>query len=345
MPSRIIHTHPIKKTTEIADALAAGVRTFVIDNAVELGKFADAPADTRLLIRLAYRSPHAKSDLSTKFGRRRRSRRHGWRRRRGMPASASPASASMSAVSSTTRTLREPRRPRRLDLMELLERRRGSALRHDRHRRRIPRRLRRRRDAPRGHRGGDPPILETRAAHLEVIAEPGRILVGESMTLVTSVVGLAERGDGRWCYLDDGVYGSYSNVLAEDVHPLVFAVRELDGSRSGPAPLDDPRRADMRQRRRRRARELLLPELAVGDLLVSPAMGAYTAVTATGFNGRPMTPIVVLNGAPATGRIDDGRARTRRVRGVRRAGRARVRPCRRAGRPRRRGPGRCSPSR
>ena len=77
------------------------------------------------------------------------------------------------------------------------------------------------------------PILETRAAHLGVIAEPGRILVAEAMTLVTSVVGIAERADGRWSYLDDGVYGSYSNVVTEDVHPLVFAVRELRHARPG----------------------------------------------------------------------------------------------------------------
>ena len=67
-PGRVIHTHPIKKPSEIAEAIAAGVRTFVVDNVVELDKFAGAPADARLLVRLAYRSPHAKSDLSTKFG-------------------------------------------------------------------------------------------------------------------------------------------------------------------------------------------------------------------------------------------------------------------------------------
>ncbi len=67
---RIIHTHPIKKPSEIAEAIAAGVRTFVIDNEVELDKFAGAPDDVRLLIRLAYRSPHAKSDLSIQVRRR-----------------------------------------------------------------------------------------------------------------------------------------------------------------------------------------------------------------------------------------------------------------------------------
>ena len=66
--TRIIHTHPIKKPAEIAEALAAGVRTFVVDNEVEIAKFHGTPADTRLLVRLAYRSPHAKSDLSSKFG-------------------------------------------------------------------------------------------------------------------------------------------------------------------------------------------------------------------------------------------------------------------------------------
>ena len=72
-------------------------------------------------------------------------------------------------------------------------------------------------------------MLEPHAGRLDIIAEPGRILVAEAMTLVTSVAGIAERGDGRWYYVDDGLYGSYSNVLTEDVHPLVFAERELRG--------------------------------------------------------------------------------------------------------------------
>ena len=62
---------------------------------------------------------------------------------------------------------------------------------------------------------------------LDIIAEPGRVLVAEAMTAVTSVVGVAERADGRWYYLDDGVYGAYSNVIAEDAHPLLFAEKEL----------------------------------------------------------------------------------------------------------------------
>ncbi len=194
------------------------------------------------------------------------------------------------------------------------------------------------------------PILETRAAHLRVIAEPGRILVAEAMTLVTSVVGVAERADGLWAYLDDGVYGSYSNVVSEDVHPLVFAVRELDTPDPSShrwttlaGPTCDS--ADVV------AREELLPELAVGDLLVSPTMGAYTAVTASRFNGRPLTPIAALHGVPDTGSVptpapEIGRGATGRRAAAPAVGTQQwFRRCRRGDRRRRRARGRCTPSR
>ncbi len=101
--------------------------------------------------------------------------------------------------------------------------------------------------------------------------------------------------DGRiWHYLDDGVYGSYSNVLTEDVHPPILALREmLDG---GPdehsfesvtlaGPTCDS--ADVV------AHDYPMPPLSVGDIVVSPMMGAYTSVTSSRFNGIAATPIVV----------------------------------------------------
>ena len=42
------------------------------------------------------------------------------------------------------------------------------------------------------------------------------------------------------------------------------------------------------------ARNYPLPQLAIGDLLLSPTMGAYTSVTATDFNGVPRTPIIAV---------------------------------------------------
>jgi ornithine decarboxylase len=301
--SRIIHTHPIKKAAEIAEALDAGIRTFVIDNDAELEKFAGAPDDVRLLIRLAYRSPNAKSDLSTKFG-------------------VGPFEAAHLVERALERGIRiggfsfhvgsqldDPDRfaaaiAETLELMDRIEA--TCAVRFE----------------TLDIGGGFPiaydsavtsledlaavirPLLEPRADRLSIIAEPGRVMVAEAMTLVTSVVGIAERGDGRWYYLDDGLYGSYSNVLTEDVHPLVFSERELSGRDSDAAthrwatlagPTCDS--SDVI------AREALLPDLAVGDLLVSPAMGAYTVVTSTRFNGRARTPVAVIGQGARTGEL------------------------------------------
>jgi ornithine decarboxylase len=41
------------------------------------------------------------------------------------------------------------------------------------------------------------------------------------------------------------------------------------------------------------ARDYPMPPLDVGDKLVSPMMGAYTAVTSSRFNGIPATPVVM----------------------------------------------------
>src|SRR3954468_9985315 len=64
---RCIHTNPIKKPVDIDVAYAAGIRTFVVENRCEVEKFAGRPTDIELLVRLAFRNPAAKSDLSSKF--------------------------------------------------------------------------------------------------------------------------------------------------------------------------------------------------------------------------------------------------------------------------------------
>lgn len=301
---RIIHTHPIKKPVEIAEALAAGVRTFVVDNEVEIAKFHEAPADTGLLVRLSYRSPHAKSDLSSKFG-------VGPFEAARLVESALSAGVRVAGFSYHVGSqLDDPPRfaaaaADTLELMGILERRLnvqfdtldiggGFPASYD------------------GEAAGIDevaaalrPVLAPHARRLDIIAEPGRVMVAEAMSLVTSVVGMAERADGRWYYLDDGLYGSYSNVLTEDVHPLIFAERDLGDA-------DTRRRAAVDHRWATLAgptcdssdviaREVLLPELRVGDLLISPTMGAYTTVTATRFNGRPFTPIAVVGDDAGTG--------------------------------------------
>lgn len=127
-----------------------------------------------------------------------------------------------------------------------------------------------------------------------MLAEPGRFVVADCMTLLTSVVGSATRSGRTWHYLDDGLYGSYSNVMTEDVHPPILALSELDGQVSPlePVTMAGPTcdSADVI------ARDYPMPMLALGDIVVSPLMGAYTSVTSSRFNGIAETPIVM---APA----------------------------------------------
>src|SRR5690348_3537553 len=67
-PRRCIHTHPIKRDEDIANALEFGVRTFVADNPDEIRKFERLRGKAELLLRVSFRSPGAVCDLSRKFG-------------------------------------------------------------------------------------------------------------------------------------------------------------------------------------------------------------------------------------------------------------------------------------
>jgi ornithine decarboxylase len=80
-------------------------------------------------------------------------------------------------------------------------------------------------------------VLGDRRDEFTLLAEPGRFLAADSMTLLTSVVGGAVRDGCQWHYLDDGCYGSYSNVMTEDVHPPILALREMVDGVGGCEPV------------------------------------------------------------------------------------------------------------
>ncbi len=65
---RCLHTHPVKTVADITGAYLRGIRTFVVDNPDEVGKFRGLPSDFSVLVRLSFPNPGAKSDLSSKFG-------------------------------------------------------------------------------------------------------------------------------------------------------------------------------------------------------------------------------------------------------------------------------------
>jgi len=287
--ARCIHTHPIKRDADIRAALDFGVRTFVADNPDELDKFVPYADRVELLLRISFRSPAAVVDLSRKFG-------------------CSPERAGMLIDLARSLGLRvaglsfhvgsQSRRPdTKLRAIEacaaLLEERLGLGL-----------------EAPAtlDIGGGFPidylepaqpidefcaPIRRALAGLPEgtrVIAEPGRFIVGPAGTLLTSVMGRAQR-DGRWWYyLDDGLYGSFSGQLFDHARYPIEPLRAGSGEREH-AVLAGPTCDSIDVI----AEDIELPLLQAGDILVGRQMGAYTTASATDFNFFPRARTVVVN--------------------------------------------------
>ncbi|RDH74948.1 type III PLP-dependent enzyme [Mycolicibacterium moriokaense] len=286
---RCINTHPIKKLADIDHAYIAGIRTFVVDNPLEAHKFDDLPADIDIIVRLAFGNPAAKSDLSTKFG-------------------VSPADAELVVkhvlatgvrfagfsfhVGSQCATVQPYRDALRstLDLIAHIDRTLGAPTRIIDIGGGFPVNYREPMPTIEAIAAVVDEVLGDRRDEFTLLAEPGRFLTADAMTLLTSVVGSAARDGRLWHYLDDGVYGSYSNVMTEDVHPPILALREIVDGVTGyePVTLAGPTcdSADVI------ARDYPMPSLSVGDIVVSPMMGAYTSVTSSRFNGIPATRIV-----------------------------------------------------
>jgi ornithine decarboxylase len=286
-PARCIHTHPIKRDSDIRTALSFGVSLFVIDNPDELRKFTRFRTRCSLLIRVSFRSPGAQVDLSRKFG--------------CDPEAVADlfqlaASLRIKIDGLSFHTGSQNADPammvRAIDVCrELLQ----SA-------------------AQAGHAahildiGGGFPVdylipampIEEFCAPLKaalsklplgtrVIAEPGRYIAAPAAISVASVMGRALR-DGRWWYyLDDGVYGSYSGQMYDH---SVFPVEALSSSaETFPSVLAGPTCDSIDVIRER----VDLPKLDMGDLVVGRMMGAYTWASASEFNFFPRPTVLALD--------------------------------------------------
>ena len=288
-PERCIYTNPVKKPADVATAVRAGIRTFVFDNEGELAKFAGLEDRVELLLRLGYRSREALIDLSYKYGAQPDDAIDLIRAAQGRGLTVTGLSFHPGSQLSSVTPLAEDIRHAAMLLdcladvgihLDVLDIGGGLPVPYD----------------------ADVPHLECFVAAIEeairplvargmrVISEPGRFVAAPSMIAVASVVGVNRRGGVPWYYLDDGLYGSFSNVLSDHVHPTVHAYRALDDDAARvPSVLAGPT-CDSTDVITTGA---MLPELEPGDLVVAPCMGAYTSVTACEFNGVPKATVVV----------------------------------------------------
>jgi ornithine decarboxylase len=234
---RCIHTHPIKKPADIDHAYAAGVRTFVVENPCEVAKFAGRPDDIELLVRLAFSNPTAKSDLSSKFGVEIGDAELLVKHVIAAGAKFAGFSFHVGSQSSTVEPYRRALRGT-LDLVEHVKDTLGVRSRvidigggfPVTYREEMP-------DIGAISEIVDDVLGDARK-EFTLLAEPGRFLVADCMTLVTSVVGSAMRDGRMWHYLDDGLYGSYSNVMAE-----TCIRRSWRCANSTPTPTTSPSRS------------------------------------------------------------------------------------------------------
>lgn len=284
-PERCIHTHPIKRDSDIRYALNFGISTFVADNEDELDKFIPYRDRIKILIRMSIQNPGCMVNLSQKFG---VAPEKTWALIRKTYQRQIPiAGISFHAGSQNENAFK---------YIEALEYCRDIY----------------RKAALKGIQfdtldiGGGFPISYLRPvrpmvqfcqpvneyidryfSNYRVIAEPGRVISGPSVTMAVRVVGKAKRNGLWWYYLDDGMYGSFSGKMYDHAdYPMVV---EREGKRytsvlAGPTCDSVDVIYDT----------INLPHLEIGDLLVFNAMGAYTSASATTFNGIPKAKIVLV---------------------------------------------------
>jgi ornithine decarboxylase len=292
---RCIHTHPIKRDSDIRDALRYGVKTFVVDNPDEIRKFGRYRKRAELLIRVSFRSPDAVVDLSRKFGCEpgavlgliEQARRMGIRVR-GLSfhvgSQATEPTKYVEAIRACTNLIAEALLAG-LPSLDILDIGGGFPVAYNEPVTPIDQFCAPIREA-----------LSKLPSHIRVIAEPGRFIAAPAAIAISSVMGKAKR-DGRWWYyLDDGLYGSYSGQLFDHARYPVATLRQegelFPSVLAGPTcdsidVIDD---------------NIQLPELEVGDLIVGRMMGAYTWASATDFNFFKRAKVVVMHERPADAR-------------------------------------------
>lgn len=286
-PQAVLHTHPCKTRDNLNDCHTLGVRRFTFDSVPELDKLAARAPDAELHLRVAEHSS-ADLDLSKKFGcdHADAMKLLDAARARGLkvvglafhigsqclkPEDFDPALANTRRLFDAARRARVPltaidigggppapyRDPAEIMGLEPYLRRVWRAV------------VKHFGDYRPGQPGG-----------LHVIAEPGRGMVAECVTAVCTVLGRSERKGKWWYYLDDGVYGTFSGqFFGKNIYPVLAE----NAARRGPAPCvlagptcDSMDVIDTTQP---------MPHLALGELLLVPTVGAYSAACATDFNG------------------------------------------------------------
>ena len=287
-PELTIHTHPIKRDSDIRYALEYGCNVFIVDNINELEKFIPYSDQVEILVRLSFRNKDAIADLSKKFGCSpdqtidiMQTARDLGIRIKGLSFHVGSQTTSpdkfVTAIESCSQLIQQVVE---LGLPTLSTIDIGGGF-------------------PCAYQDNVMPIddfctpirqaLAQLPETIKVIAEPGRFLVAQAAIAVSSVMGQAVRDGKTWYYLDDGVYGSYSGIIYDHGNYPIEALHN-EGEHF-PSVLSGPTCDSIDVI----AEDILLPKLNNGDLVIGRMMGAYSTASATEFNFFRKAEIVMLN--------------------------------------------------
>lgn len=128
--------------------------------------------------------------------------------------------------------------------------------------------------------------LEKNFSEIEIWSEPGRFICGTAVNLLTKVIGINERENQIWYFLDDGLYGTFSGVIFDHWTFQIQSFREAEKIKATFAgPSCDS--LDVLYR------DYWTVPLELEELLLVPACGAYTSASSTVFNGFAKTKRVI----------------------------------------------------
>lgn len=280
----MVYANPIKTPGGLKAAKSTGVNKFTFDSESEIDKMAKAVPGGTVLVRIRVDNPDAHVDLNKKFGARPEDAIRLLKQARdlGLDAagicfhvgSQSPNADAYIQALKISRRLFDEAKEQGLDLRIL-------------------------------DIGGGFPIpainenidisgmVETIGAAVnsyfpdtEVWCEPGRFICGTAMNLITRVIGVQERNNKQWYFLDDGLYGTFSAVIFDHWE---FEFETFKAGLKIPATFAGPScdSLDILYR------DKLTVPLATDDLILVPNCGSYTSASATVFNGFAKTPIII----------------------------------------------------
>lgn len=281
----ISYGHPIAARAARATAVALGVHEHVVDSTAELRKLADVDPHARVSVRLAVEQGGADWPLADKYG-------VGVRETVELLRLAQDVGLTAAGVTFHVGSQqRDARRWRDALTRVALVVEQAQAVGVD------VRQVNLGGGWPAQVAAGDPSIEEAAGVALEaahqllpadvrLLAEPGRALVAAAGVIVSTVLGVADRPDGRWVYLDTGLYGG---LLEADGGGTRYPLATTAPGEPLPTVLAGPT-CDSTDVFYRDARPLLPAGLTEGDRVLFGGAGAYTATYSTvGFNGhRPL---------------------------------------------------------